>query len=89
METFSALLDLCAANSLVTGEFPSQRPVTHNFGVFFDLRLNKRLSNNGEAGDLRDHHTYYEVTVMILKKNMFYKMTSCLLHARVMLQNPS
>ena len=44
METFSALLDLCAGNSPVTGEFPSQRPVTPSFDVFFDLRLNKRLS---------------------------------------------
>ena len=26
------------------GEFPSQRPVTRHFDVFFDLRLNKRLS---------------------------------------------
>ena len=26
------------------GEFPAQRPVTRSFGVFFDLRLNKRLS---------------------------------------------
>ena len=42
METFSALLALCAGNSLVTGEFPSQRPVTWSFDVFFDLRLNKR-----------------------------------------------
>ena len=25
-------------------EFPSQRPVTRNFDVFFDLRLNKRLN---------------------------------------------
>ena len=30
--------------SPVTGEFPAQRPVTRSFGVFFDLRLNKRLS---------------------------------------------
>ena len=44
METFSALLVLCAGNSPVTGEFPSQRPVTRSFEVFFDLRLNKRLS---------------------------------------------
>ena len=36
METFAALLILCAGNSLVTGEFPSQRPVTQSFGVFFD-----------------------------------------------------
>ena len=25
-------------------EFPTQRPVTRSFGVFFDLRLNKRLN---------------------------------------------
>ena len=44
METFSALLAICAENSPVPGEFPAQRPVTRNFDVFFDLRLNKRLS---------------------------------------------
>ena len=44
METFSALLALCAGNSSVTVEFPPQRPVTQSFDVFFDLRLNKRLS---------------------------------------------
>ena len=26
------------------GELPTQRPVTRSFDVFFDLRLNKRLS---------------------------------------------
>ena len=44
METFSALLALCAGNSSVSGEFPAQRPVTRSFDVFFDPRLNKRLS---------------------------------------------
>ena len=59
METFSALLAICAGNSPVTGEFPAQmasnveivsiwwchqRPVTRSFDVFFDLWLNKRLS---------------------------------------------
>ena len=44
METFSALLALCVGNSPVTGEFPSQRPKTRSFDVFFDLRPNKRLS---------------------------------------------
>ena len=53
METFSALLDICARNSPVTGEFPAQRPGTRSFDVFFDLHLNNRLSNNREAGDLR------------------------------------
>ena len=43
METFSALLAICAGNSLVTGEFPSQRLVTRSFDVFFDVRLNKWL----------------------------------------------
>ena len=44
METFSALLAVCVGNSPVTSEFPSQRLVTRSFDVFFDLRLNKRLS---------------------------------------------
>ena len=38
IETFSALLAVCAGNS------PTQRPVTRSFDVFFDLRPNKRLS---------------------------------------------
>ena len=42
MEPFSALLALCAGNSSVTGEFPTQRPVTRSFDVF--SRLNKLLS---------------------------------------------
>ena len=43
METFSALLAFCAGNSPVTSNFPSQRPVTRSFDVFFDLRLTERL----------------------------------------------
>ena len=31
------------------GEFPAQRPVTWSFGVFFDLRLNKRLSKQSSG----------------------------------------
>ena len=44
METFSALLAICAGNSPVPGEFLAQWPVTRSFDVFFDLRLYKRLS---------------------------------------------
>ena len=44
METFSALLALCAGNSPVAGEFPAERPVTRSFYDFFNLHLNKRLS---------------------------------------------
>ena len=46
---FSALLAICAGNSPVTGEFPSQRPVTRSFDVLFDLRLNKRLSKQSSG----------------------------------------
>ena len=44
METFSASLALCAGNSPVSVQSPSQRPVARSFDVFFDQRLNKRLS---------------------------------------------
>ena len=49
METFSALLALCAENSPVPGEFPAQRPVTRSFNVFFDLRLNEQLSKQSQG----------------------------------------
>ena len=64
METFSALLTLCEGNPPMTGGFPSQRPVTRSFDVFFDLRLNKRLSKQSRRRWLRSHRTHYEVTVM-------------------------
>ena len=44
MEIFSALLAICAGNSPVTGEFPTQRPMTRSFDVYFDLRPKERLS---------------------------------------------
>ena len=46
METFCALLAICAGNSPVSGEFPTQRPVTRSFDVFFDLCPNERLSKH-------------------------------------------
>ena len=64
METFSALLTICAGNSPAPGEFPAQRPLARSFDVFFDLRLNNRLSKTSEAGDLRRHHPHYGVIVM-------------------------
>ena len=67
METFSALLAICVGNSLVTGEFPAQGPVTRSFYVFLDLHLNKQLVNNREAGDLRRHSAHYDIIVMIIK----------------------
>ena len=64
MESFSALLAFCAVNSSVPGEFPSQRAVTRSFDVFFDLRLNKRLSKQWWDWWLRRHDAHYDVTVM-------------------------
>ena len=61
METFSALLAICAGNSPVSGEFPAQRPVTRSFDVFFDVRV---WVNTREAGDLRRYHIHYDVIVM-------------------------
>ena len=49
MDTFSALVALCAGNSPVTGEFTAQRPVTRSFVVFFDLCLNKWLSKQSQC----------------------------------------
>ena len=46
------------------GEFPTQRPVTQSFDVFFDLCLNNGWVNNREAGDLRRHCGHYDVNVM-------------------------
>ena len=53
-----SLLALCEGTPLVTGGFPPKRPVARNSGVFFDMRLNKRL---------RHHRAYYDVTIMIVE----------------------
>ena len=44
MEAFSALTAFCAGNTPVTGELPTQRPMTRSFDVFLDLRLKQQLS---------------------------------------------
>ena len=46
----SALLSLCAGNPPVTGDFLAQRPMTRSFDIFFDLRLNKRLTKQTWGG---------------------------------------
>ena len=53
METFSALLALCAGTSPVTGEFPSQRPVTRIFYVSLFFALKKQ-----------PHRAHYDLIVM-------------------------
>ena len=49
METFSASLPICAGKSPVTDEFPAQ---TNGW------------ENCRKAGDLRRHHTHYDITVI-------------------------
>ena len=60
----SALLDICAGNSPVPGEFPAQRPVTRSYDVFFGMRLNKRLSKKSWDGDFRRYRAHYDVTLI-------------------------
>ena len=60
---FSALLALCAGNSPVTGEFPSQRPVTRSLMFSLSCAWMNDWINNREAGDLRRH---YDVILWIL-----------------------
>ena len=64
METFSALLALCAGNSPVTGELPSQRPVTRSFDVLFIWAWTNSWVNNLDTGDLRRHRVHYDVIAM-------------------------
>ena len=54
------LLALCGGNSPVTGEFPSQRPVTWSFDIFSLIcaRIYGWI-NNREAGDVRRHRPHY------------------------------
>ena len=56
MGTFSALLSLCARNSPITVEFPSQSQWR---GAWTD-----GCANNGDAGDLRRHCAHYDVTAI-------------------------
>ena len=51
METYSALLALCAGTSPVTGEFPAQRPVTRSFDVSFICAWINGWANNRETGE--------------------------------------
>ena len=73
-KTFSALLAFCAGNSPATGEFPAQRPVTRSFGVFFDLRLNKRLSK-------QSWDWWFETPSRSLWRHCNAMLTSCQLNS--------
>ena len=58
MKTFSALLALCAGNSLITCEFPSQRPVCGALMFSLICAWTNGCPNNRDAGDFRRHYTH-------------------------------
>ena len=60
METFSALLAICAGNSPVTGEIQWRGALVF---PLICVWINGWV-NNREAGDLRHHRAHYDVIVM-------------------------
>ena len=64
METFSALLAICAGNSPAPGEFPAkgQWGGALMFSLIY-VWINGWV-NNRKAGDLRRYRAHYDVTVM-------------------------
>ena len=76
IETFFALLAICAGNSPVPGEFPAQRPVTRSFDVFLICVWINDWINNREAGDLRRYRTHYDVIQMIYMEVALYNRRS-------------
>ena len=58
------LLARCEGNPPVTGGFPSQRPITRSFDVFFDLHRTKGSANSRNIGDLERHRAHYDVIVI-------------------------
>ena len=76
-ETCPASLALCAGNSLVTGEFPSQRPMARIFDICFDLRLNKRLSKQSKR-------RWFETPTRSLSRHCnVYRKTNAAVKARL------
>ena len=73
MEIFFALLALCAGNSPVTGELPSQRPVMQKLMFSLICAWINGWVNNREAGDLRRHRAHYDVIVMSIKTTPYFK----------------
>ena len=65
METFSALLAICAGIHRSPVNSPHKGPVTRSFDVFFISAQMKGWVNNGEAGDLRRNRAHYDVIVML------------------------
>ena len=64
METFSALLALCAGNSPVTGEFPHKGKWRGTLVFSVICAWTNGWVNSRYTGDFRRHCAHYDVTVM-------------------------
>ena len=85
METFSALLAICARNSPVTGEFPHKGQWRGVLMFSLICSSTNGWINKGEAGDLRRHHAHYDVIVM----KGGWKPVSYFVMWRFVAQNPT
>ena len=65
IETFSALLAICAGNSPVDGEFPAQGQWSGASMIFLICSWMDSWVNNVELGNLRRHRAHYDIRVMI------------------------
>ena len=53
-----------------TGVFPSQRPVTRSFNIFFICALTSDWANSRDVAGFRPHRAHRDVTLMISEINM-------------------
>ena len=85
IETFSALLTLCAGNSPA---IPAQRPVTRSSILSLIYAWIYRWVNNRKAGDLRCKRAHYDVIVVFQGRfsiiiHIRWKFHSALIHVVV------
>ena len=78
METFSAILALCAGNSSVTGEFPSPKASDMELKCILICAWIKSWVNNRDADDLRRYHAHYDVIAMQAVEFRFHVTEHCL-----------
>ena len=70
METFFTVLAICAGNSPSPVNSPHKGQWRGALMYILMCAWINGWVNNGEAGDLRRHRTYYDVTVMLIRTNV-------------------
>ena len=68
METFFALLSLCAGNPPATDGFPPKGPVIRSFDVLFDVDLYKLVKQTVEWLLICSYWRSFDVIVMNLSR---------------------